>query len=131
MNLPPKEAADAYEMALSNFFGDAPPSFDLILLGLGDNGHTASLFPGTDVLNEQVRWVKEVYVEEVKMYRITMTVPLINKATNILFLVSGTGKAGILKEIFSAATPQYPAQLIVPEAGSLYWFVDKAAAGGV
>ena len=126
-----KRYTSSIQMALNNFFGDAPPSFDLILLGLGDNGHTASLFPGTDLLNEQVRWVKEVYVEEVKMYRITMTVPLINKATNILFLVSGTGKAGILKEIFSAATPQYPAQLIVPEAGSLYWFVDKAAAGGV
>jgi 6-phosphogluconolactonase len=128
VNLPPAAAALAYEHTLKSFFGNEEPCFDLILLGLGENGHTASLFPGTDVINEKLRLVKEVYVEEQKMSRITMTLPLINLAYNILFLAEGSGKANILKEVLAGEKDKYPAQLIAPLHGSLYWFIDNAAA---
>ena len=128
--LPPQEAAMAYENSLKIFFGDAPPQFDLILLGLGENGHTASIFPGSDVIHDTTRLVKEVYVAEQNMYRITMTAKLINEAHNIIFLVAGSSKAQILDTILSAPyqPDKFPAQLIKPVTGQLYWFVDKAAA---
>jgi 6-phosphogluconolactonase len=129
VDLPPDVAAKTYEQMLKKFFGSGAPRFDLILLGLGENGHTASLFPATDVLNEKTHWVKEVYVAEQKMFRVTMTIPVINMAQNILFLVSGAGKADILKCVLSGnAADNYPAQLIEPVNGSLYWFVDSHAA---
>jgi len=129
VDFPPPIAAEAYERTLRNFFTTDEPSFDLILLGLGENGHTASLFPGTAIINESARWVKEVYVEEQAMYRISMTIPIINRSRNILFLAEGTGKAGILKKVLSDAEPdKYPAQLIKPVNGNLYWFVDAKAA---
>ncbi len=129
VDLSPEAAAAAYELTLIDFFGKDAPCFDLILLGLGENGHTASLFPETDVLSEQLLWVKSVYVEEQKMFRITMTAPLINMAHNILFLVEGAGKADILKKVLDVNEPnKFPAQLIVPANGDLYWFVDSQAA---
>ncbi len=129
VSLPPADAALAYEKTIKDFFGEEEPCFDLILLGLGENGHTASLFPGTDVLQEQVRLVKEVYVEELKMFRITMTAHLINLAHNILFLVTGKGKAAVLQNVlYGQYLPStYPAQLIEPLHGELYWFVDGNA----
>jgi 6-phosphogluconolactonase len=130
VNLPPADAAKKYEKTLQAFFGKETPGFDLILLGLGDNGHTASLFPGTDVLREKSHWVKEVFVEELKMYRITMTALLINKARNILFLVKGKEKSGILNTVFTAPIQpeKYPVQLIIPEYGEVFWYVDNKAA---
>ena len=130
VNLPPAEAAEAYEQTLKTFFGKQPTAFDLILLGLGDNGHTASLFPGTTVLHEQKRLVKEVYVVEQQMFRITMTAPFINLANNIVFLVTGKEKAGVLKTVLNGPfePDKYPAQLIKPVNGNLYWFADKTAA---
>lgn len=131
VDLPPAEAAMAYENKIRSFFGTAAPVFDLILLGLGENGHTASLFPGTEVLQEKDRLVKEVYVEEQKMYRVTMTVSLINKARTIVFLVAGLSKATIVETILSASYlpyDKYPARLIKPEQGILYWYLDDAAA---
>ena len=129
VNLAPEKAAVAYEQAIKQFFADKAPCFDLILLGLGENGHTASLFPGTSVLTEHTHLVKEVYVPEQKMYRITMTADLINKAKNIIFLVAGAGKAAILNDILTHVSEpaQLPAQLIKPEHGKLYWFVDNKA----
>ncbi len=127
VNLPPIQAAMEYERSIRNFFKDQPAAFDLILLGLGENGHTASLFPGTDVLSERSRLVKEVYVDEVGMFRITMTAPLINQARNIVFLVAGEGKAEILNTVLNS-TAKYPAQMIKPIDGNLYWFIDKKAA---
>lgn len=126
----PAEAAALYEQAIQNHFGDAPPRFDLTLLGMGDNGHTASLFPKTQVLNEETRMVKEEYIEEVQMYRVTMTAPLINLSYHIVFLATGANKAEMLKTVIQGDyEPElYPAQLIKPVDGELIWMIDEAAA---
>lgn len=130
VNLSPAEAATKYEQELNDFFGEEPKRFDCILLGLGENGHTASLFPGTKVLSDMEEGVREVYVEEDNMFRVTMTAPLINHAHHILFLVTGQAKASILEKVLTGSyQPEiYPAQLIKPIAGKLYWFVDHDAA---
>lgn len=130
VKLSPADAAIKYEETLLHFFGDEKPSFDLILLGLGENGHTASLFPNTKVLHENSHWVKEVYVEDQRLYRITMTAPLINMARNILFLVSGADKATILHRILTSSyqPDRFPVQLINPGEGSVSWFADDQAA---
>jgi len=129
VNLVPQKAAIVYENAIKKFFDNEPPKFDLVLLGLGDNGHTASLFPGSDVVFEHTHLVKEVYVPEQKMYRVTMTADLINQAHNIIFLVTGCAKAEILKTVLTAPyqPKKYPAQLIKPGDGHLYWCIDKKA----
>ena len=130
VNLPPDRAALAYEKTIKDFFDEDAPRFDLILLGLGDNGHTASLFPGTAVLNEKSRGIRKVFVEEQNEFRITMTAPLINMAYHVLFLVTGENKAAILNTIFKGPylPKQYPAQLVKPQSGKLYWFADGKAA---
>ncbi|MDB5282659.1 MAG: 6-phosphogluconolactonase [Bacteroidota bacterium] len=129
VNLTPVEAALSYEETIKNFFNQSPPLFDLILLGLGENGHTASLFPYTAVLHEISRLVKEVYVEEQQMFRVTMTAPLINKGRNIAFLVTGKQKHQILKTVLtdSIDKDKYPVELIRPEQGELIWWTDKDA----
>jgi 6-phosphogluconolactonase len=126
----PADCAIKYEEVVKNFFGSSITTFDLILLGLGDNGHTASLFPHTEVLTEEKRLVKEVFVKELDMFRITMTASLINKAKNILFLVFGKEKAEAVSKIIEGEyNPQnFPAQLIKPLDGTIRWFLDKAAA---
>jgi 6-phosphogluconolactonase len=126
----PGEAAEKYETTIKKFFGEDAPRFDLIFLGLGENGHTASLFPGSDVVFENKRMVIEVYVSEQQMFRITMTPLLINKAHNIIFLVEGEKKAEILKTVLNDQyqPDKFPAQVIKAEDGNLYWFVDKKAA---
>jgi len=130
VDMPPAGAAKDYERTIKNLFGEEPPRFDLILLGLGENGHTASLFPNTDVLSEHNHLVKEVFVPEQKMFRITMTADLINLACNIIFLVQGEGKSEILKAVLTDSQPfdKYPAQLVKPVNGNLFWFIDKKAA---
>ena len=128
----PAESARGYEEAIRGHF-KGPCRFDLILLGLGDNSHTASLFPHTSVLNEKSALVKETFVEEVKMYRITLTAPLINRAHSIVFLVFGAGKAEAVHHIMEEELniAEYPAQLIKPEKGELHWFLDEAAAAQI
>ena len=130
VDLPPVAAASNYERTLDNFFENNPIQFDLILLGLGENGHTASLFPGTNVIEDTSAGIRDVYVEEEKMFRITMTAPLINEAHAILFLVTGKEKAEILNKVLNVSTEnkKYPAQLICPKNGNLYWFADSEAA---
>jgi 6-phosphogluconolactonase len=135
---PPAQAAAAYEAVLRGFFGargappDALPSsgFDLILLGMGADGHTASLFPGLAAVTERVRWVAAHYVEAVSMWRITLTPILINAAANVTFLVAGVDKAARLREVLEG--PQQPAalpaQAVQPTPGRLRWLVDAAAA---
>ena len=133
VNLPPANAANRYEQTLRDFFGQNSPCFDLILLGLGENGHTASLFPGTAVLREKLHWVQEVFDKEQQMNRITMTAPLINQAHHILFLVSGAEKSGILATVLTAPLQpdKFPAQLINPGHGILSWYADSHAASGL
>ena len=125
----PAESAERYEAVLRGFFAGRAPRFDLILLGLGENGHTASLFPGTPVLEERQRWVAEVHVAEEGMHRLTLTLPVINRAAVVVFLVSGGGKAQILREVLEGSPGQHPvpASLIRPE-GRLLWLVDRDAA---
>ena len=131
--LPPAEAAKDYELRLLRHFKDPACPFDLILLGLGDNSHTASLFPFTAVLHEQNALIKEIFVEEVNMYRITFTAPLINAANAIAFLVYGSSKAEAVHHILEGTQnlEAYPAQLIKPKSGELYWFMDEAAASRI
>jgi len=130
VNLSPSEAASEYDKEVKDFFYDGAPVFDLILLGLGMDGHTASLFPGTKILDEQKPGIKTVYLEDQKSYRITMTIPLINLARQIIFMVTGNGKAEIIKAVFSEDL-RYPAQFIKPVNGELRWFIDKDAAGSL
>lgn len=126
----PGQAALAYEDQLKTFFNGSAPQFDLILLGMGDNAHTASLFPHTSVLEEQHAWVKGLYIEEVKMSRITLTAPFINLAREIVFILFGASKATTLHEVLEGEinTDLKPVQLIEPDFGEVTWFVDKAAA---
>ena len=130
--LPSEEAAAAYEEELRNFFGtsDDLPSFDLILLGLGADGHTASLFPETSALDVTDRWVVVNPVLKLETTRLTLTIPIINAAKAVTFLVAGGNKAEALKEILEGeADPRaYPAKFIRPESGNLTWMVDRAAA---
>lgn len=129
----PSEAAKDYEDLIQVFFQGQQPRFDLIFLGLGADGHTASLFPRTPVLNEDQRWTAEVYVRGQDFQRITLTVPVINSADAVLFLVSGSEKARALYEVREGTpNPQrYPAQLISPPEGQLIWLVDQEAAAHI
>jgi 6-phosphogluconolactonase len=129
-DIDPSKVARIYEDNIRFFFKGHFPSFDIILLGLGENGHTASLFPYTEALHDASHLVAKVYVKEQDMYRITMTSFLINMAHNILFLVSGPGKAEIVNQILNGTSDpeRYPAQLINPLSGELYWYLDKEAA---
>lgn len=125
----PIEAARGYENTLKIFFGDDTfPAFDIILLGLGEEGHTASLFPGSSAIEENQRWVVSTYVEKLKAFRITLTFPVINNAKRIIFLVSGSNKAEILKKIFVVNQNNIPAKKVNPKNGKLIWLLDKDAA---
>ena len=129
-SLSPQHDAANYTDAIFTYFGDKQPKFDLILLGLGDNSHTASLFPYTDVLHEETTLVREVFLEDKKIYRITMTAPLINDAYNIALLVYGKTKAEAVHHVLKGEKniELYPAQLIQPLDGTANWFMDAAAA---
>jgi 6-phosphogluconolactonase len=126
--LDPREAATLYEQELRTFFG-GPPRFDLVLLGIGEDGHTASLFPNTPALDVTDRFAVENPVEKLGTVRLTLTVPAINAAKRIIFLTAGEGKAGALEEILEGeANPhEYPAKLVRAE-GETAWMVDRAAA---
>ena len=128
--LKPAEAAAQYCVDIEEFFGEKKAKFDLVLLGLGDNAHTASLFPHTPVLHDKTVGVKEVWLPEQQVFRITLTAPLINQARAVAFLVYGAGKAEAVQQILEQDRDieQYPAQLIEPSSGELEWFLDEAAA---
>lgn len=137
----PTRAAAAYERELRAAFAtpDGPPSlapgrrFDLVLLGMGDNGHTASLFPGLTAVRERERWVVAEYVAEVSTSRITLTPPVLDAAADVVFLVSGADKAAMLVRVLEGPLQPdvLPAQAIVPTDGSLEWLVDAPAAAGM
>ena len=128
--LPPEETAKEYACEITaNLLRDSL-HFDCILLGLGPDGHTASLFPASEALKATEATVVANWVEKFKTWRITMTAPLINAARAVMFLAAGDEKAAPLEEVLEGVRrPQvYPAQLIDPE-GELYWLIDGAAAG--
>ncbi len=128
---PPAAAAGAYEIEIRQCFqySSSVPQFDLVYLGLGTNGHTASLFPHSSALSERSKLVVAEFVNEVNMWRITMTAPLLNHGRTVAFLVEGRQKAEVVTRVLvGALDPEHlPAQLIVPE-GRLLWMLDEAAA---
>jgi 6-phosphogluconolactonase len=126
----PAEAAARYWEMISTFFDEGELSFDLVLLGLGDNSHTASLFPHTPVLHDTTPGVKEVWLEDQQVWRITLNAPLINDGRHIAFLVYGEGKAIAVHHVLEDAEDieEYPAQLIDSIVGETVWFLDEAAA---
>ena len=139
--LEPGRAASEYEETLRVFFSSSSGEgtgndtlpvarFDLVLLGMGDDGHTASLFPGTAAIDEQTHWVMAHYVEKFHTWRITLTPAAINAAANVIFVVSGSGKAGRLRQVLTGAYQPdvLPAQIVKPDNGRLRWLVDSAAA---
>lgn len=129
----PSETARKYESAIVNFFnsGDQSfPQFDLILLGMGDDGHTASLFPFTEALSETEKIAAANPVEQLETTRLTLTLPAINTARNIIFLIAGAGKAETLKEVLEGdfQPRRFPSQSVKPTNGNLLWLVDAPAA---
>jgi 6-phosphogluconolactonase len=127
--------ASAYEYEMRGLFGEdaAWPRLDHVLLGMGDDGHTASLFPGTAALNEQRLWVAPNWVEKLGAWRVTLTAPAINAARHVTFFVTGAGKAARLREVLKGGrdAARLPSQLIRPSDGTLEWLVDRAAAAGL
>jgi 6-phosphogluconolactonase len=121
------EAAADYENTIIAVTKQLLPRLDLIFLGLGTDGHTASIFPGSEVLHETKRLVAAPYVEKFASHRITMTLPLINNAASVVFLVSGAEKAQIVKAVLQGED-KYPAQAVKPTQGELIWMLDKEAA---
>lgn len=128
--LEPQRAAEAYERKLRRFFAGGPPTFDLVLLGLGRDGHTASLFPGAAALGETERWAVAHYVESLGVWRLTLTPVLFNAAAEVIFIVAGADKAEPLRQVLCGPHQPHllPAQAVRPLHGSLGWLVDAAAA---
>ncbi|HMQ17334.1 MAG TPA: 6-phosphogluconolactonase [Phycisphaerae bacterium] len=125
---PAAEAAAEYDGVLRAFWGEAPPAFDLVLLGLGDDGHTASLFPHDPALREAQRWAAAVQRPDDPVARVTLTLPALNAAHTVAFVVSGRSKAAMLRAVREGPpNPALPAQAIAPASGELLWLVDAAA----
>lgn len=129
--------AEQYEKTLRKFFqlgAQDVPRFDLILLGMGPDGHTASLFPGTAALKEKSRLFVANWIEKLKTHRLTLTLPVLNAALSVAFLVSGMDKAEVLRTVLedgSASGEQYPSKLVRPTEGELIWLLDRAAASAL
>lgn len=126
----PETSAAEYENILREYFSGSDNTFDLVLLGLGDNAHTLSLFPGYPVVFEKTKWVSSFFLKEENIHRITLTAPVVNAARCVSFLVSGSAKSAALYNVFTKEhDPElYPAQIIQPFNDVLYWWTDKAAA---
>jgi 6-phosphogluconolactonase len=130
----PHRAAEQYEAELRRFWRVPPaewPGFDLVLLGIGADGHTASLFPGSSALEETTRWVVAPYIDRLKSHRLTLTLPVFNHADQVCFLVAGREKAPIIKAVAAGqrGTAPLPPQLIQPHDGQVVFFLDAEAAG--
>ena len=129
----PQAAAAEYEKHLQEFFGlesGALPRFDLILLGIGEDGHTASLFPGSDALNETERLVIAPFVDKLKSYRLSLTLPVLNSGAEVWFLVTGASKADAVKKVLRGSA-DLPAAKVQPVNGRLIWFITQDAADGL
>lgn len=133
-DMDPVKAAYAYEELLHEHFDLMPgqrPRFDCVLLGMGEDGHTASLFPNEPGLEETERLVIDQYIRSRGMDRLTLTLPVLNNARHCLFLVSGAEKHEILQQVLNPLAPKvYPAQFVRPPLGDLVWIIDEAAATG-
>jgi 6-phosphogluconolactonase len=129
-DIDPVESATEYEKILHFYFDQTATSFDLVLLGMGGDGHTLSLFPGTAAVHEEKAWTIAFFLKAQDMFRITLTKTIVNRAARVAFLTVGADKAHALKEVLQGAyNPDlYPSQEIKPVKGELYWFVDEAAA---
>ena len=125
-------AASLYEAELRAFFADSSsqPRFDLVLLGLGTDAHTASLFPGSEAVHERERWVLAPWVEKLASWRITLTPAVFDRAAAVIFLVQGEDKADALRAVLEGGRDpdRHPAQVVRPESGELLWLIDDAAA---
>ncbi|MFT4032057.1 MAG: 6-phosphogluconolactonase [Siphonobacter sp.] len=132
-SLGPDKAGEMYTQTVAQYFNNGEQRFDLILLGLGDNSHTASLFPYTSILSDETVSVKSVFLEQEKVYRISFTAALINEAFHVAYLVYGKGKAEAVHHVIEDAEniQEYPAQLIAPLDGDLQWFLDTEAASAL
>ena len=132
-DLEPNAAAADYDRILRDYFKDSEPTFDLVLLGMGDDGHTLSLFPGTEVVHEQSAWTRAYFLDPQNTYRLTLTAPVVNRASCILFLVAGPKKAAPLREVLKGEyhPDTYPSQVIKPTNGELVWMVDEKAAASL
>lgn len=119
-----QQASDDYEQTIIQVTKQTLPQLDLILLGLGPDGHTASIFPGSEVLHETQRLVAAPWVEKFNSYRITMTLPLLNNGASVVFLVAGAEKAEIVKEVLEGPK-KYPAQYVQPTHGELRWLISR------
>src|SRR5690606_10714445 len=126
----PEKSARVYEVELQTAFAPGEPSFDLSLVGMGDGGHTASIFRHTELVGERKAWAKEVYLKDKDTYRISVTVPVINRSRHIAFLVKGGNKTHALKEVLTGEhnPSEYPAQLIRKSPNVHYFLDDQAAA---
>lgn len=129
-----EQSAHEYQTILHTHFDNHPYTFDLVLLGLGDNAHTLSLFPGySSIIFEKKHWVRSFYLEEQKTTRITLTAPIVNQARTVAFIVTGKEKSEALAQVTEGEKDfiNYPAQIIQPENGQVFWFMDQAAAKGL
>jgi 6-phosphogluconolactonase len=132
-SLGPEEAAVQYEKLLREYFRTETlpvETFDLVLLGMGDDGHTLSLFPGTPVIHEEKLWATSFFLKAQDMHRITLTKNIVNHSNHIVFMISGNDKAHALHEVLEGEKnpDKYPSQVIIPTQGELHFFTDEAAA---
>lgn len=128
-----EESAAEYEKVLKQYFEGEETTFDFVLLGMGDDGHTLSLFPGTSVIHENDKWVTSFFLPAQDMHRITLTAPVVNHSAAVVFLAVGTGKAETLKHVLEGEfePDTYPSQVIKVAKGELHWFIDEAAAANL
>ncbi len=123
--IPPEESAKQYEKLLHQYFDDNQTSFDLVLLGMGEDGHTLSFFSRFEISHDDNSWVKAIHSKE-KGERITLMPSIVNSSSAVAFLATGANKAKVLKEVLEGKGQKYPAQLIQPANNELHWFIDEA-----